>query len=140
MLRRRWDYMVDLSERADSPLVEDPYVLSYNANGGRPVGPDTFTHRFGALCRKMEAQAAKRAKVSRARLPPGERWPYRFHDLRHFSVTTLIAAGVDVRTVAERHGHAQATMTLNRYAHALPERDRAAAGILGKALSPTSSG
>ena len=140
VLRRRWDYMVDLSERAESPLVEDPYVLSYNANSGRPVGPDTFTHRFGALCRKMEAQAAKRAKVSRARLLQGERWPYRFHDLRHFSVTTLIAAGVDVRTVAERHGHAQATMTLNRYAHALPERDRAAAGILGKALSPTRSG
>jgi integrase len=56
------------------------------------------------------------------------------HDLRHFSVTTLIAAGVDIRTVAERHGHARATMTLDLYAHALPERDREAAGILGKAL------
>jgi len=134
VLLRRWTYMRDLSKRAESPLVGDPYVLSYNANGARPVGPDTFTHRFGALCRAMEARAAKRLKVSVAKLPPGERWPFRFHDLRHFSVTTLIAAGVDVRTVAERHGHAQATMTLNRYAHALPERDRAAAGVLGRAL------
>jgi integrase len=65
-------------------------------------------------------------------LTAGERWPFRFHDLRHFSVTTLIGAGVDVRTVADRHGHARATMTLDRYAHALPERDRAAAGILGE--------
>ncbi len=55
--------------------------------------------------------------------------------LRHFSVTTLIAAGVDVRTVADRHGHANATMTLNRYAHALPERDREAAGVLGASLT-----
>ncbi|MGH9917734.1 MAG: tyrosine-type recombinase/integrase [Nitrososphaerales archaeon] len=62
-------------------------------------------------------------------------WSFRFHDLRHFSVTTLIAAGVDIRTVAERHGHAQATMTLNRHAHGLPERDRAAAAILGTAFS-----
>ena len=37
-----------------------------------------------------------------------KRWPFRFHDLRHFSVSTLIAAGVDVRTVADRHGHARA--------------------------------
>jgi len=68
-------------------------------------------------------------------LTADERWPFHFHELRHFSVTTLLAAGVDVRTVAERHGHAQATMTLNRYAHALPERDRVAAGVLGRALS-----
>jgi hypothetical protein len=45
-----------------------------------------------------------------------------------------IAAGVDVRTVAGRHGHARATMTLDRYAHALPERDREAAGLLGATL------
>lgn len=97
---------------------------------------------IAALCRAMEAPALARLrktkpKAARADLPASEQWPYRFHDLRHFSVTTLIAAGVDVRTVAERHGHAQATMTLNRYAHALPERDRAAAGILGRALTPS---
>jgi len=115
VLARHRAYMVDLSERAESPLVEDPYVLSYNANGATPVNPDTLTHRFAAVAAKFGV-------------------PYRFHDLRHWSVTTLIAAGVDVRTVATRHGHAQATMTLNRYAHALPERDRAAAGILGRAV------
>ena len=68
-------------------------------------------------------------------LEAANRWPYRFHDLRHFSVTMLVAAGVDIRTIAERHGHAQPTMTLNVYAHALPERDRAAAGVLGAALT-----
>jgi integrase len=140
VLRRRWDYMVDLSERAESPLVSDPYVLSFNANGGLPVNPDTLTHGFGKLCEAMELPALTKLKktkpkASRSDLAPGERWPFRFHDLRHFSVTTLIAAGVDVRTVSERHGHARATMTLDRYAPALPERDREAAGLLGATLT-----
>jgi integrase len=132
--------MLDLSERAESPLIPDPFVLSYNANGALSVNPDTFTHGFGKLCVVMELPALKRLrktkpKAKRTDLAPGQQWPFRFHDLRHFSVTTLIAAGVDVRTVADRHGHARATMTLDRYAHALPERDRAAAGVLGATLT-----
>ncbi len=115
VLRLRWADQLDLSQRAESPLVDDPYVLSHNANGGTSVNPDTISHRFSALCTKTGLS-------------------FRFHDLRHFSVSTLIAAGIDVRTVAERQGHAQATMTLNRYAHALPERDRAAANVLGQTL------
>lgn len=84
----------------------------------------------------MEARALREAEAAgRRELRKDELWPFRFHDLRHFSVNTLIAAGVDVRTVADRHGHAQVTMTLNRYAYALPERDRVAASILGRALS-----
>ncbi len=140
VLSRRYEYMVKLAQRAGSPLVEDPFVLSYNANGGLPVNPDTLTHRFGKLCRSMEQPALEKLRktnpdAKRGDLPAGERWPFRFHDLRHFSVTTLIAAGVDIRTVSERHGHAKATMTLDRYAHALPERDREAAGVLGAALT-----
>lgn len=116
VLRDRWAFMVDLSERAESPLVADPYVLSYQAHGGTPVSPDTISHRFATIAKSTGIDC-------------------HLHSLRHFSVTTLIAAGVDIRTVAERHGHAEATMTLNRYAHALPERDRVAAGILGRALN-----
>jgi integrase len=140
VLKVRSKYMAVLSKAAESPLDGDPFVLSYNANGALPVNPDTLTHRFASLCDAMEEPALKRLQrtkptAKRDDLPAAKRWPFRFHDLRHFSVTTLIAAGVDVRTVSERHGHARATMTLDRYAHALPERDRAAAGILGKALN-----
>jgi integrase len=139
VLKRRWSHMVELSAAAESPLVADPHILSYNANGAVPANPDTFTHRFGDLCRRMEKPALTelhktRPKATRKDLHPADRWAFRFHDLRHFSVTTLIAAGVDVRTVAERHGHARATMTLDRYAHALPERDRAAADLMGSVL------
>jgi integrase len=102
-------------KQVGSPLVDDPYVLSYQAHSGTPLNPDTLSHRFKALCERLG-------------------YTYHLHQLRHFSVTTLIAAGIDITTVAGRHGHAQATMTLNRYAHALPERDREAAGVLGRAL------
>jgi integrase len=144
VLRRRWSYIEELAAEAESPLIDDPYVLSYNANGALPANPDTLTHRFHALCVRMEKPALtrlrkKKRKAARSELAPADRWPFRFHDLRHFSVTTLIAAGVDIRTVAERHGHARATMTLDRYAHALPERDREAAGVLGSALTLTPS-
>jgi integrase len=143
ILRRHWRFVEHRSELVESPLVEDPYVLSYQAHSGTPVSPDTVSHRFKALCGAVEArerdEAGKRAaeagedvKKARAKVDP---YGFHFHELRHFSVTTLLAAGVDIRTVAERHGHAQATMTLNRYAHALPERDRAAAGVLGAALN-----
>jgi integrase len=140
VLRRRWDYMVALSEEAEPPLGEDPYVLSYKANGALGANPDALTHGFAGLCVQMEKPALKRLreakpKATRSDLAPGQRWPFRFHDLRHFSVTTLIAAGVDVRTVAGRHGHARATMTLDRYAHALPERDREAACVLESVLT-----
>jgi integrase len=140
VLRQHRAFIEDLAARAASPLVVDPFVLSSNANGAVALNPDTLTHGFARLCRKMEAQAlAERRRsdptATRDDLAPADRWPFRFHDLRHFSVTTLIAAGVDVRTVAERHGHARATMTLDRYAHALPERDRQAAAVLGHVVA-----
>jgi integrase len=58
------------------------------------------------------------------------------HALRHFAATELIGAGHDVRTVAGRLGHRDASVTLKVYSHALPERDRDAATTLGKALTP----
>jgi integrase len=130
VLRRHWLFVTNRSEVVESSLVEDPYVLSYQAHSGTPVSPDTLTHRFASLCKTVEAKERAGAEHGEKVEPYG----FHFHELRHFSVTTLLAAGVDIRTVAERHGHAQATMTLNRYAHALPERDRAAAGVLGAAL------
>jgi integrase len=133
MLRRHWAFVRDRSELVESPLVEDPFVLSYQAHSGTPVGGDTLSHSFTALCAAVERAEAT---AKGGKLPDSERYGYHFHELRHFSVSTLLAAGVDVRTVSERHGHATATQTLNRYAHALPERDRAAAAVLGRVLTP----
>lgn len=55
----------------------------------------------------------------------------RFHELRHTQATQLLANGVDVKTVQTRMGHSNASITLNWYAHALPENDEKAARIVG---------
>ena len=59
-----------------------------------------------------------------------------FHDLRHFAATRLLSAGVDVRTVSGRLGHANAATTLGVYAHFLESSDQAAAAILAELVRP----
>lgn len=56
----------------------------------------------------------------------------KFHELRHTQATQLLANGVDVKTVQTRMGHSNASLTLNWYAHAIPENDREAADMLGE--------
>ena len=55
----------------------------------------------------------------------------KYHELRHTQATQLLANGVDVKTVQTRLGHANASITLGWYAHAIPERDHEAADLLG---------
>jgi integrase len=53
------------------------------------------------------------------------------HELRHYSATELLAAGVDLRTVAGRMGHGGGgATTLRVYAAWVPESDRRAASAL----------
>ena len=59
---------------------------------------------------------------------------WRLHDLRHWSATQAIASGTDVRTVAARLGHADASMTLRIYAHVLENADTDLAEQLGSEL------
>jgi DNA-binding transcriptional regulator YhcF (GntR family) len=57
------------------------------------------------------------------------------HNLRHYSATELIAAGVDVRTVAGRLGHSGGgTTTLRVYAAWVAEADQRAAASLASRL------
>ena len=60
----------------------------------------------------------------------------RFHDLRHTSATLMITNGVDVKTVSERLGHANAQITLQTYTHRTQASDSAAAGMLESLLAP----
>ena len=62
--------------------------------------------------------------------------PIPFHGLRHTSATLLIAGNqMDMRTVSSRLGHAQASTTINIYAHALQEMDRKAVDALEQMLA-----
>ena len=85
-------------------------------DGSRPLHPDTITGGFQRLC--------QRAGLDGVRL----------HDLRHLHATQLLAAGVPVRTVSGRLGHANAATTLNVYAHFLEASDRQAADVIAGLL------
>lgn len=54
------------------------------------------------------------------------------HELRHTNATAMIAANVDIKTVQHRLGHAQASTTMNIYAHALKDNGRKAAETFDK--------
>jgi integrase len=95
-------------------LGADAFVFSPAVDGSRPWPPDSVTRAFRRL--------ADRVGLAGVRL----------HDLRHYVATRLLAAGVDVRTVAGRLGHRDPATTLNVYAHVLPEADRRAADVLGR--------
>lgn len=56
-----------------------------------------------------------------------------FHGLRHTHATWCLANGVDLKTLSERLGHADAATTLRVYAHVLPGRDAAAAEAFARA-------
>ncbi|WP_433498323.1 tyrosine-type recombinase/integrase [Sphaerimonospora sp. CA-214678] len=58
----------------------------------------------------------------------------RLHDLRHTCATILLAQGVDTRTIMEILGHSTIVLTMNTYAHVLPEHQATALDKLEKAL------
>lgn len=60
--------------------------------------------------------------------------PIRFHDIRHTYASLAIASGMDVRMLAERLGHADASITLKVYAHVFAGQRRRAAISLGSLL------
>lgn len=61
-----------------------------------------------------------------------------FHSLRHTQATQLLKNGEDIKTVQHRLGHSTASLTLDVYGHAIPEKDREAANIIGDILSSVS--
>jgi len=57
-----------------------------------------------------------------------------FHALRHSHASQLIRAGLDIKLVSARLGHAKSGFTLETYGHLLPGQDQEAARRIDKAL------
>ena len=60
--------------------------------------------------------------------------PIRFHDLRHTHATLLLSQGVDLKTIQNRLGHTNITMTMDTYTHVLEELDKTASTKLDQLL------
>jgi integrase len=65
------------------------------------------------------AHAVKDARDRVPSLPTG----FRYHDLRHYFASLLIADGADVKTVQARLRHKSGKTTLDTYSHLWPDRD-----------------
>lgn len=88
---------------------------------GQPWNPDTITQAFDRLVRASD--------LPRIRL----------HDLRHTHASHLLAAGVNVKVVSERLGHASTSFTMDTYGHVMPGQQadaaRAVAALVDAAVT-----
>jgi integrase len=116
-LRAHQGVMRERATACGVTLANDAFVFSHAPDCSRPWRPENVTSAF--------TRVRNRAGFPQVRL----------HDLRHMHATQLLAAGVPVRTVSGRLGHANAATTLNVYGHFLEASDRQAADVIGELLS-----
>ena len=99
-------------------VVSNPYLFYSEPDGSLPVHPDSPSKLFRRL---------------------GDKFGWRelhLHGLRHFTATQLVAAGMDIRTVAGLLGHADASVTLKVYSHVLEAKNQESASIMGALFRP----
>lgn len=106
----------------DETVGSDAFIFSREPNGATPWTPDRVTKRFAGI----------RDELGYDKM--------RFHDLRHFAATRLMAAGVPVRTVSGRLGHANPSTTLSVYSHFVAASDQEAANVMGRLVSSSKLG
>jgi integrase len=113
LLRTYHARRVALAAVVNMDLSSDARIFSPVPDGSMWVKPDTVGQRYARMCARLG-------------------WDMHLHQLRHYSATELIAAGVDVRTVAGRLGHGGGgTTTLKVYSAWRSEADQRAASSLG---------
>jgi integrase len=123
------DALHDHHERAEQAAaahrrIVDPadFVFTNDPGAIRPWRPELLSRRW----ERLRAKAGVRN--------------VRLHDLRHFVATELLTQGIDVRTVANRLGHARTSTTMDIYWAFVPARDRDAADHLEAILRPAQPG
>ncbi|MDP9398375.1 MAG: tyrosine-type recombinase/integrase [Actinomycetota bacterium] len=78
--------------------------------------------------------SVERAMRSARRQVPGLPEGFRFHDLRHYLASLLIASGADVKVVQARLRHASAKTTLDTYGHLWPDSDESTRAAVAAVL------
>lgn len=100
-------------------LTHATHDLVFPRPGGEPLRRSNFYYRTW------------RPAIQAAGLHPAPR----FHDLRHSHVAMLIAAGVPVKAIQDRLGHASIVMTMDRYGHLLQTVDATVLAAVDSGLS-----
>jgi integrase len=100
--------------RAHSPYTAPADWICARADG-TALNPSTLTKAFTKIATRLGLSIT-------------------FHSLRHSQATTLIAAGVPVKVVSERLGHASVGITQDIYTHVLPAMQQHAADVVEQLL------
>lgn len=116
-----WDEMCQIWQKERRLEAGDRWQdtgFVFTTWNGIPMHPDTISAWFTDFVRRNNLPEAT------------------IHSLRHTNITLMIAAGVPLRTVARRGGHAQTSTTSNIYAHAIQSVDELAADAIADILKP----
>jgi integrase len=96
--------------------------LVFGVSAVSPMSPNTITHRAQGAWRRAGLESMT------------------LHECRHTFASLMIAAGVNAKALSTYMGHANISITLDRYGHLMPGNEDAAAGLLDAYLSRASEG
>ena len=104
-------------QRAETGKALRDEDLIFNDLDGRPLRPDSVTHAWVKLVRRIGLEGT------------------RLHDARHTHASLMLKQGVHPKIVQERLGHASIQLTLDTYSHVAPGLQEAAAAGFDKLIS-----
>jgi integrase len=103
-----------LEEQTDFDEAWVETGLVFTAENGSALDPESISRYW-------------RQAVRKSRLPS-----IRLHDLRHTHATLALQAGIHPKVVSERLGHANISITLDTYSHAIPAMQEEAAALIAE--------
>jgi integrase len=116
-------------------IPADDWVLSGITAHLQRYGPGPsgviVTDTAGRIAQRNSFGHCWRAAVKAAGLPPGTR----YHDLRHFYASALIAANLNPKVIQARLGHASISETMDTYGHLFPDSEDLGRGAVEAALA-----
>lgn len=162
---QRGELGADLKTKASTRVIPaDDWVLeqitAHMQRYGTGTGQVIITNRVGKVARRNAFGDSWRNAVADARTcgrEPGERKPggecgkqcsdpahclpkgTRFHDLRHFYASTLIAANLNPKVIQARLGHATIAETMDTYGHLFPDSEELGRGAIDAAFGSVKS-
>ena len=101
-------------EKLGTAFCDEGYVV--RQKNGQFIRPDSLTRKWSRFAEKHNLKHI------------------RLHDLRHSCATSLITSGVDPKTVQDRLGHADISVTMAIYAHSTKATNKQAAEKIDEIL------
>ena len=117
--------------RTPVPIPQE-LALELAAGVKKYAGETVVSDELRQPCSPWELQRAVRKARKKVKGLPEV---FRYHDLRHYFASLLIASGLDVKVVQTRLRHASAMTTLNTYGHMWPDADESSRAAVAVVLA-----